>query len=184
MGCRRHVPRSEPRWPTRRAGQSGRPRQVVRPRHVPLPLGRGSARRASPRLHRHRRLCPLQAHDRGKRPARPRLRQLRVAGRTARDRHRHPPAHQHRIQHRQHAPPVAQTRTRPRRAPQREHDRRGLLQVDAVDLLADLQLVVRRRSEACTTDRRADRRVCLRLTRHRHSCVVGTVRGRTQRPRQ
>ncbi len=51
----------------------------------------------------------------------------------------------HRGQHRQHEGPAAPAGPGPRQAPVVRHDRPGLLQVDPVDLPADLQLLVRRR---------------------------------------
>ena len=55
----------------------------------------------------------------------------------------HASAHPHRGQHRQLPPPAGPAGLRARRPPQLLHHRRRLLQVDAVDLPADLQRVVR-----------------------------------------
>ncbi len=58
---------------------------------------------------------------------------------------------------RQLPPAAATTRSEPRRTPQHQHHRPGLLPLDAVDLPADLQLVVRHRGRQGPTDQRADR---------------------------
>ena len=59
------------------------PAQVLRARHVPLPVGRGPARRPPRGLHRHRHRLPLQAHARLQRPAPDGLGRLRPARRAA-----------------------------------------------------------------------------------------------------
>ena len=82
---------------------------------------------------------------RPQRAARDGLRRLRAPGRAVRGADRPAPASHHRGQHRQHAPPAAGARARPRPAPRRRHHRRRLLPLDAVDLPADLRLLVRRR---------------------------------------
>ena len=79
------------------------------------------------------------------RPAHPGLRRLRPARRAVRGADRHPPAGLHRGQHREHEAPAAPPGPGPRPAPVVRDDRPGLLQVDPVDLPADLQLLVRRR---------------------------------------
>ena len=88
--------------PTRasRGQPDARGREVLRAGHVPLPLGRGPARRAPAGLHRHRRLRPLPADDRPQRAARDGLRRVRPARRAVRGADRHAPAHHHRGEHR------------------------------------------------------------------------------------
>ena len=110
----------------------------------PYPSGAGPARRAPAGLHRHRRAGPLPADDRPQRAARHGLRRVRPARRAVRGADRHAPAHHHRGQHR--ALPGAAAAAGPgaRRPPLGRHHRRRLLPLDAVDLPADLQLLVRR----------------------------------------
>ena len=129
----------------RRLRRGGRPHQALRARHVPVPERRGPPRRAPARLHRHRRVRPLQADDRPQRAPRHGLRRVRPARRAVRGADRPAPARHHRGEHRQHAPPAAGARPRPRPAPRGGHHRRRLLPLDAVDLPADLRLLVRRR---------------------------------------
>ncbi len=68
----------------RRLRGSRRPPQALRARHVPVPERRGPARRAPARLHRHRRLRPLHAHERPQRAARDGLRRIRSPRRAVR----------------------------------------------------------------------------------------------------
>ena len=118
LGGRGHVPQPQPRRrPERRVRQGGRPAQAVRARHVPVPERGRAARRPPARLHRHRRLRPLPAHDRPQRPAHHGLRRLRPAGRAVRGADRPAPAHHHRGQHRHHAPPAAAPGPGPRPPP-------------------------------------------------------------------
>ncbi len=107
-----------------------------------------AARRAPAGLHRHRRLRPVPADARAQRAARDGLRRVRPARRAVRRADRPAPAHDHRGEHRDHATPAAAAGAGPRRAPQRRDHRRRLLPLDAVDLPADLQLLVRRRRAA------------------------------------
>ena len=139
---RRHVPHPQPR---RRA--VGRLRagagtsEALRAGHVPVPERGRAARRPPARLHRHRRVRPVPAHDRLQRAAPDGLRRVRSAGRAVRGADRPAPAGHHRGEHRQHAPPAARGSASATTA------RRGvattdvaLLPLDAVDLPADLQL--------------------------------------------
>ena len=93
VGRARHVRDAEPGRPTgrRRSGRRTR-REAVRARHVPLPVRRGFACRTPPRIHRHRRLRPVQAHDRPQRAAHDGLRRVRTARRAVRRRDRAAPA--------------------------------------------------------------------------------------------
>ena len=120
--------------------------QDVRARHVPVPERRRPARRAPAGLHRHRRLLPLQADDRPQRAVHDGLRRVRSAGRAVRGADRPAPGDHHAAEHRQHAPPAAPAGAEPRPAAQRVHHRPELLPLDAVDLPADLQLLVRHRA--------------------------------------
>ena len=159
LGRRAHVLGAQPdRAAARglRAASPDRPK-LLRARHVPVPERRGPARRPPARLHRHRRLRALQAHDRLQRAARDGLRRVRPARRAVRGADRAAPAGHHRGEHRQHAAPAARARARPRPAARRRHHRRRLLPLDAVDLPADLQLLVRRGRRPRPPDRRAGR---------------------------
>ena len=93
------------------------------------------------------------------RAARDGLRRVRSPRRAVRGADRHAPARHHRGEHRQHEAPDARARSRSRPAPRPGHHRRRLLPVDAVDLPADLQLLVRRRRRPRPADRGAGRRV-------------------------
>ena len=70
--------------------------------------------------------------------------------------------------------PAARARPRPRLAPRPGHHRRRLLPVDAVDLPADLQLLVRRRRRPRPADRRARRRAARREARRRPTVARST----------
>ena len=81
----RHLRGAEPDRPAgRRLRAGGGPTEAVRARHVPLPVRRRAPRRPPARLHRHRRVRPLQAHERPQRPAHDRVRRLRAARRAVR----------------------------------------------------------------------------------------------------
>ena len=169
-----HLQRAQPGGVVGSDGRVARPHgQDVRPGHVPLPVGRGAARRAPARLHRHRRLRPLLPDDGPQCVARVGLRLVRPARRAVRDADRHPSAHPDRGQHRQLPPSAGPTRAGPRRAAQFLHHRRRVLQVDAVDLPADLQRVVRPGSEQGPTHRRAGGRVRVRTAQYRRRHTVG-----------
>ena len=83
----------------------------------PYPSGDGPPRRAPARLHRHRRLRALHAHERPQRAPRDGLRRLRAPRRAVRGADRPAPPGHDRGEHRQHAPPAAGARARPRPAP-------------------------------------------------------------------
>ena len=140
--------------------------QVLPARLLPLPQRHRAARRASAGLHRHRRVRPLPAHDWPPRAAPVRLRHLRAARRAVRDRHR-PASGRHRPAERgRHAPPAAPAGTGARSQP-RDHDQRSvLLPLDAVDLPAHLQQLVRPGGRTGPPGRRPDRRVCVGPARH------------------
>ena len=113
--------------------------EILRARHVPVPVGRRPARRPSRRLYgvRHRRA--LQAHARLQRAAPDGLGRVRPAGRAVRDQDRHASAHHDGTQH-QALPRAAEVaRLLVRLAARGQHDRPRLLQVDAVDLQAALR---------------------------------------------
>ena len=90
--------------------QRARPRPgraaVLQPDDVPLPVGRGAARREHVRLHRQRHLRPLQAAAGLRRLRADRLRRLRHPLRELRDQGGHPPGGAHPAQHRQLPPPA------------------------------------------------------------------------------
>ena len=102
-----------------------------------------AARRPPAGLHRHGCVCPLPPDARQERPALPGLRRVRAAGRAVRRADRPAPAQDDRGQHGRHAPPAAAAGAGFDDAAQLRDHRRGLLQVDAVDIPADLQLLVR-----------------------------------------
>ena len=122
--------------------------QAVRAGHVPVPVRRGPARRPPAGLHRHRRVRPVPPDDRPQRAAHDGLRRLRPARRAVRGADRAAPAQDHRGEHRDLPAADPQAGPGPRRAPPDRHDRPRVLPLDAVDLPADLQLLVRRRSRA------------------------------------
>ena len=70
--------------------------EVLRARHVPLPVGRRAARRPLRGLHRDRHHRALEADAGLERAAPDGLGRLRPAGRELRHQDRHPPAHHHR----------------------------------------------------------------------------------------
>ena len=107
----------------------------------------------------HRRVRALPAHERLQRAARDGLRRVRAARRAVRGADRAAPARHDRAEHRNDAAPAARARARPRPAARSGHDRRRVLPLDAVDLPADLQLLVRRRRRPGPADRRARRGV-------------------------
>ena len=132
----------------------------------PYPSGAGLHVGHPARLHRHRRVRPVPAHDGLQRPAHDGLRRLRAARRAVRGADRQAPAHHHR------------GRTSPTTAAQLRrlglgHDPRrvdpttdvALLPLDAVDLPADLRLLVRRRRGSRPADRGAGRRASSRESR-------------------
>ena len=112
----------------------------------PYPSGEGLHVGHPRRLHRHRRLRPLHAHERPQRPARHGLRRVRPSRRAVRGGARAAPTCHGR---RATSPPCAASSARwgsattPRRSVATTDVR--VLPVDAVDLPPDLQLVVRRR---------------------------------------
>ena len=107
-------PRIEPRWQARWAElglyetdlYDDRAAQVLPADDVPVSVGRHPHR---PLVHRHadRRDRPLPADARLERVLPDRLRCLRAPGRERRDQERHQPARLDDVEHRQHAPPVA-----------------------------------------------------------------------------
>ena len=148
LGRRGHVRGAEPGRPAGRPGGRRRARpQAVRARHVPVPVGHRPARRPPAGLHRHRRLQPLPADGRAQRPVLDGLRRLRPAGRAVRRADRHPPGRSRRPRtsttYRAPDPPP---RPEPRPPPLDRHHRPGLLPLDAVDLPADLRVLVRPRA--------------------------------------
>ena len=115
-------------------GPRSAPKAVLRPDDVPVPVGRGTARRESLRLHRERHLWTIPAAHGTQRLRAARLRrlrdplgELRAQGRDASD--GPDPA-----EHRQLPAPARARRADGRLALHAVDDRSGLLQVDAVDL--------------------------------------------------
>ena len=157
VGRRAHLRGAQPGRAAGRSRPGRRPAEAVHPRHVPVPVRCGAARRPPPRLHRHRRLRPLPPDEGLQRPARAGLRRVRVAGRAVRHRDRHPPAGPHRGERRQLPAPAAPAGAGPRPAPLHLDDRRVVLPLDAVDLPADLRVLVRPRPGSGPADRRAAR---------------------------
>ena len=88
---------------------AARRRGAVRARHVPVSVGHRPARRPPARLHRYRRVRPLQADDRTQRAAHDGFRRLRAAGRAVRRRDRPAPADHDRAERQRLSPPVAAT---------------------------------------------------------------------------
>ncbi len=178
LGRTRRVRDAEP---GRTAGRSrsGRRtgREAVRPGHVPVPVRCRPARRPPARLHRHRRVLPLQADDRPQRALHDGVRRVRPARRAVRRADRHPSGRHDRCEHRQHAAPAATPRAEPRHPAIDLHDRSAVLPLDPVDLQPDLQRVVRRRAGEGPPDRRADRRVRVGVPSHRRRpSLVGARR--------
>ena len=136
--ARKNLPHAQPR----RRGFRPRQAEVLRARHVPLPQRLGAARRPSRGLHGHRHHRALQAHAGLQRAAPDGLGRLRPARRAARHQDRRAPAREHGAQHRQLQDAAQQHRLQLRLGPRGQHDRSGLLQVDAVDFPAAVQLVV------------------------------------------
>ena len=94
------VPAGHP-FAQRHAGtQAGATAQVLHPRHVPLPVRRGAARRASRGLHRHGHSGPLPPRARLQCPAPDWLGRLRPARRAIRHQDRPASAQDHRAEHR------------------------------------------------------------------------------------
>ena len=160
VGGRGHVLRAQPGRAAGRRLRAGRgTAEVLRARLLPLSERGRPARGPPARLHRHRRLRPVPAHDRPQRAALAGLRRVRPARRAVRDQHRPAPGGQHQPQHRQHALAAAPAGPGLRQPARDLHHRPRLLPLDPVDLPADLQQLVRRAAGAGPADRRADRRV-------------------------
>ena len=176
------------RQPRRSAGrQPGhQSREDLHPRHVPVPERHRPARRTPVGLHRHRRLRPVPAHGRQERAVHDGLRRLRPARRAVRRADRHASGGHHPAERRCDAPPAAPHRAQPRPPAQHRHHRSRLLPLDAVDLPAGLQQLVRHRPAARPPGRRAAGRV---RRRHppdaRRPSVGGSVaHGAAHRDRQ
>ena len=166
LGVRARLLDAEPDRPARRGPEgSGRSARALRARHVPVSQRQGAARRPSARLHRHRRLRALPAHERSERAARDGLRRVRLTGRAVRGADGPAPARHDRAEHRDDEAAVARAGVGARPASRAGHDRRVVLPLDAVDLPADLQLVVRRRRGSRASDRGAGRGVPQRRAR-------------------
>ena len=119
--------------------------QALRPRHVPLSERGRAARRPSRGLHRDRYPLPIQADAGIQRPAPDGLGCLRPARRAIRRREQRPPADHDPAEHRQLPPADQVARVLLRLGPRDRYDRSRLLQVDPVDLPADLRHLVRPR---------------------------------------
>ncbi len=130
------------RWPRASTGsRSGRKLYVMD--MFPYPSGAGPARRPPAGLHRHRRLRAVPADGRAQRAAHHGLRRLRAARRAVRGADRAAPAGHDRGQHRDLPPQLRRLGLGHDERRRRRHDRPGVLPLDAVDLPADLQLLVR-----------------------------------------
>ena len=135
----------EPRWqsfweeqPLVQGGSGSVPAQVLRARHVPLPLGVGAAHRPPRGLHGHGHHRALQAGQGLRRAPPDGLGRLRPARRAACGQDGHPPRCQHPEQHRQLQAPDQGPRVLLRLGPRDRHDRPQVFPVDAVDLPAAL----------------------------------------------
>ena len=182
VGRRRHVRHAEPRRPTGRPCGGGRPAEEVHPRHVPVPQRHRPAHGPPVGLHGYRHVRPLPAHDRPQRAVHDGLRRLRPARRAVRGADRPAPGHHHQPEHRQHPRAVAPSGPQPRPAPQHQHHRPRLLPLDAVDLPAGVQLVVRPAAEEGPPHPRTGRRVRDRHA-HAHQRQLGRPLPRRPRPR-
>ncbi len=184
--ARRHLRDPEPGRPAGGPGQDRRPaEEAVRARHVPVPIRNRPARRPSARVHRHRHLHPVQAHDRLQRHVHHGLRCLWPTRRAVRRADRAASGGHHQRQRRQLSPPASPAGAQPRPTAQRQHHRSRLLPLDAVDLPADLQLVVRHRSRQGPTHRRAGRTACVRPPGHPRRKIMGRpLARRAQRRRR
>ena len=114
-------------------------KEVLLPRHVPLPVGRRPARRPPGGLHGDRHPLPRQEDAGLRRPAPHGLGRLRPSGREFRPPDRHAPPRGHPKEHRQLQAPDSVPGILLRLGPRNRHDRPRLLQVDPVDLPATLQ---------------------------------------------
>ena len=118
--------------------QRARPRSgraaVLQPHDVPLPLGRGAARREHVRLHRQRRLRPVQAAPGVRRLRADRVRRLRHPQRELRDQGGRQPRRADPAEHRELPAPAPPHRRHVRLAARAVHHRSRVLQVDPVDL--------------------------------------------------
>ena len=113
--------------------------EILRARHVPLPVRRRPARRASRGLHGVGHRCALQAHARLQRAAPDGLGRVRPAGRAVRRAHGHASAHHDRTQRAAFPRAAEVARLLVRLAARGQHHRSELLQVDAVDRQADVR---------------------------------------------
>ena len=143
-----HAPNPVGPWADPRGRRRVPRRAPLRPGHVPVPVRRractSATRSATSPPTSSRRFHRMRGQQRA---ARDGLRRVRPARRAVRGADRPAPAHDHRgrtssIMRAPAAPPGPG----PRRPPRVRHHRRRLLPLDAVDLPADLQLLVRRRA--------------------------------------
>ena len=110
--------------------------------HVPIPFGRGSACGTSAGLHSFRYLQPIQTFARLQRAAPYGLRRLRTSSRAIRHTDRTTPCHNHNKEHRTLPRAARQDRFLLRLGPRGEDLLARLLQMDAVGVPADVQLVL------------------------------------------
>ncbi len=122
------------RAPHQRARPRPRRAAVLQPHDVPLPLGRGPARREHVRLYRQRRERPVQAAAGARRLRADRVRRVRHPQRELRDQGRHQPRRADPAEHRELPPPAPPHRRHVRLATRAEHHGSQVLQVDPVDL--------------------------------------------------
>ena len=171
VGAAGGLPRGQPgRRPGRRGATGG---ARLRARHVPLPLGRGAARRAPARVHRHGRLRALPADAGRQRALHDGLRRLRAPGRAVRRTDRRAPAGHHRAQHRPLPGPAATPRPVPRHPPHAVDGRPRLLPLDAVGVPAAARRLVRPGPRRRPAGRRAGGRVGVRRAAGARRSAVG-----------
>ena len=133
----------EPHWQTfweenktfRTTDDTSRPKYYVLDM-FPYPSGSRPAHRPSRGLHRDGHRGPLPAGAGLQRPASDRLGCVRPSGRAACGEDRRASARQHRGEHQELPPPAEGAGLLLRLGPRGQHDRPGLLQVDAVDFPA------------------------------------------------
>lgn len=121
-----------------------RPRtsEILRSRHVPLPVGRRPARRPSAGLYRLGHLLALQTPERLQRPAPDGIRRLRPARRAVRHTDRPAPRRDDRAEHRPLPRAARQDRVLVRLGSRGAHLRPRLLQMDAVGVPQDVRLLL------------------------------------------
>ena len=115
----RRLPRREPG----RARIRRQEAEVLRPRHVPVPLGLGPPRRARGRVHRHGHRRAEEAHGGLQRPPSDGLGRVRPARRAVCDPDRQAPARDHRGEHEELSSTARSARALVRLVPRPRHER-------------------------------------------------------------